>query len=41
MIVRNVHDDEIFKMFSRKCVVFTRIQIMSDRQTGDVRAIYI
>lgn len=41
MIVRYVHEDELFKRFSRKCVVFTTIQIMSDRQTGYVRAVYI
>lgn len=29
MVVRNVHEDELFKRFARKDVVFTTIQMMS------------
>lgn len=41
MVVRNVHEDELFKRFPRKGVVFTTIQMMSDRQTGYFRAYVI
>lgn len=41
MVVRNVHEDELFKRFPRKCVVFTTIQMMSDHPTGYFRAYII